>query len=70
MEIAARTILVKAQNAGVSVPRDPEWKLCYRDSDDEDSAPDEQGILERAETITDHVSRVVFPAFSLDRGDG
>lgn len=27
-------------------------------------------ILEQAETLTDHVSRVVFPAFSLDRGEG
>ncbi len=70
VETTARTILIKAQNAGVSVPRDPERKLCYRTSDDEDSTPDEQRVLERAETITDHVSRVVFPEFSLDRGDG
>jgi IS4 transposase len=26
--------------------------------------------LEQAEKITDHVRRLVFPAFSLDRGDG
>ena len=26
--------------------------------------------MEQAEKITDHVSRIVFPAFSLDRGDG
>jgi hypothetical protein len=26
--------------------------------------------LKQAEKITDHVSRVVFPAFSLDRGEG
>jgi len=70
VETAARTILVKAQSAGVSAPRDPERKLCYLDSDDEDSSPDEQRVLERAEMITDHVSRVVFPAFSLDRGEG
>ncbi|ELY86492.1 transposase [Natrialba taiwanensis] len=70
VETAARTILIKAQNAGVSVPRDPERKLCYRNSDDEDSIQDEQRVLVRAETITDNVSRVVFPAFSLDRGDG
>jgi IS4 transposase len=66
---SCRTILIKAQNAGVSVPRDRERKLCYRNSD-ESSTPDEQRVLEQAETITDHVSRVVFPAFSLDRGEG
>ncbi|MBP2252878.1 hypothetical protein J2754_003240 [Halarchaeum solikamskense] len=70
VETAARTILIKAQNAGIAVPRDPERKLCYRNSDDEDSTPDEQSVLDRAEMISDHVSRVVFPAFSLDRGDG
>jgi hypothetical protein len=26
--------------------------------------------LDEAEKITDHVSRIVFPAFSLDRGEG
>lgn len=70
METTARTILIKAQNAGVSVPRNPERKIRYRDSDDEDSTLDEQNSLEQAKTITDHVSRVVFPEFSLDRGDG
>jgi len=27
-------------------------------------------VLEQAETVTEHVSRVAFPAFSLNRGDG
>jgi IS4 transposase len=70
VETAGRTILIKAQNAGVSVPRDPQRKLRYRDSDDVDPRPDEQSILEQAARITDHVSRVVFPAFSLARGEG
>ncbi|GAB6862807.1 hypothetical protein JCM17092_28960 [Haloplanus litoreus] len=70
VETVSRTILIKAQNASVSVPRDPERKLRYRNNDDEDSTPDEQRVLERAEAITDHVSRIVFPAFSLDRGEG
>ena len=70
METAARTIFIKAQNAGVSVPRDPKRKSRYQDGDDVDSTPDEQSILEQAESITDHVSRVVFSAFSLDRGVG
>lgn len=67
---AARTILIKAQNAGVEVPRPPEQKLPQRDTDTEESDPDKQTVLEQAEPVTDHVSRVVFPAFSLDRGEG
>ena len=70
VETAGRTTLIKAQNAGVSVPRDPQRKLPYRDSDDVDPRPDEQSILEQAARITDHVSRAVFPAFSLARGEG
>ena len=67
---AARTILIKAQNAGVAIPRDPErCPLSHRDEEDR-ADPDNQGFLDEAATITDHVSRIVFPAFSLDRGDG
>ena len=36
----------------------------------EDSHSADQIVLEQAEKITDHVSRVVFPAVSLDRGGG
>ena len=67
---AARTILVKAQNAGVETPREPARTLRYPGSESGESDPDDQTTLEQAEKITDHVSRVVFPAFSLDRGDG
>ncbi|WP_122090930.1 transposase [Halalkalicoccus subterraneus] len=67
---AARTILIKAQNAGVSVPRNPDRKLPQRDTDTEELVPDEQTVLEQAEPVTDHINRIVFPAFSLDRGDG
>ncbi len=70
VETAARTILIKAQNAGVAVPRDPERKLRHHDDDREDSDPDDQLVLKQAEEITDHVSHVVFPAFSLNRGGG
>ena len=66
----ARTILVKAQNAGVETPREPARKLRYPGSESGESDPGDQTTLEQAEKITDHVSRVVFPAFSLDRGDG
>jgi IS4 transposase len=70
VETAARTILIKAQNAGVSVPREPERKLRYHGNESGESEPDDQTVLEQAEKITDHVSHVVSPAFSLDRGDG
>jgi len=63
---AARTILIKAQNAGVAIPRDPErCPPSHRDEEDR-ADPDNQGLLDEAATITDHVSRVVFPVFSLD----
>ncbi|OAQ51287.1 transposase [Natrinema mahii] len=67
---AARTILIKAQNADVAVPCEPERNLPDRGHDAAESAPDDQTILNKAGTITKHVSRVVFPAFSLNRGEG
>jgi len=70
VETAARTALINAQNAGVSVLRDLDRTLPQRGDSTGDSDPDEQTVLEQAGTITDHVSRIVFPAFSLDRGEG
>ncbi|MGB9963257.1 transposase (plasmid) [Halobacterium sp. MBLA0001] len=67
---AARTILIKAQNAGVAVPREPERNLPGRGDDATESDPNDQAILDKAGKITDHISRVVFPAFSLNRGEG
>ncbi|AXG08399.1 transposase [Haloplanus rubicundus] len=67
---AARTILIKAQNADVAVPREPERNFPDRGHDTAESDPDDQTILDKAGTITKHVSRVVFPAFSLNRGEG
>jgi len=67
---AARLILIKAQNAGVAVPREPERTLPDRGDDATESDPDDQAILDEAGTVTKHVSRVVFPAFSLNRGEG
>ena len=69
VETAARTILVKAQNAEVAVPREPERSLPLRGDDTNESDPDNQAILGKAEAITEHASRVAFPAFSLNRGD-
>jgi len=70
VETAARTILIKAQNADVSVPRKPERHLPSHGDEEDESDPDDQAVLNEAATITEHVSRVVFPAFSLDRGEG
>jgi hypothetical protein len=66
---SARTILVKAQNADVAIPREPEWRLPSRDHNADESDPDDHTVLDEAAPIADHVSRVVFPAFSLDRGE-
>ncbi|WP_137685629.1 transposase [Haloarcula mannanilytica] len=69
IEAAAQTILIKAQNADVAVPREPERKFPSH-GDEEEPAPDDQAILNEAGSITDHISRIVFPAFSLNRDDG
>ena len=70
VEAAARTILIKAQDADVAVPREPERQLPFSGDEQEESDPDNQALLDEAESITDHISHVVFPAFSLNRGDG
>jgi hypothetical protein len=66
----ARTSLIKAQNADVAVPREPERHLPSRGEAADESDPADRAILDKAGTITDHVSRVVFPAFSLNRDEG
>lgn len=60
------TVLNQTQNAGVEVPRDPERKLPQRDSGTNGPVPDELSVLEQVEPVTDHISRIVSPAFSLD----
>ncbi|GCF15815.1 hypothetical protein Harman_37500 [Haloarcula mannanilytica] len=67
---AARTILIKAQNADVAVPREPERNLPDRGHNATESDPDNQALLDKTGRITDHVSRLVFPVFSLNRGEG
>ena len=61
---------IKAQNAGVTVPRDPDRHRPSHGDEADESDPDDQAVLDEAATITEHVSRVAFPAFSLDRGEG
>ncbi len=62
VETATRTILIKAQNAGVSVPREPDRQSRRYDNENTESDPDDQTVLEQAETVTEQVSRVAFPA--------
>ena len=70
VETAARTILIKAQDADVVVPREPERHLPSHGDEEDEADPADQALLDEAAPITEHVSRVVFPAFSLNRGDG
>ncbi len=70
VETAARTILIKAQNVSVSVPRKPERQSRRYDTEDTELDPSDQTVLEQAETVTEQVSRVAFPAFSLVCGEG
>jgi IS4 transposase len=70
VETAARTILIKASQAGVAVPREPDTSHPLRDTDDEETDLNDQTVLNRTEDITEQVSRTVYPAFSLDRGEG
>lgn len=64
---SARTILIKADDAGIAIPRQPPDTSLLEETRT-GTSPDEQLVLEHAEEITDHVGRIVYPAFSLDRG--
>lgn len=64
---AARTILIHAERADVPIPREPpERPFLWKQSDE--TAPTQQTTLNRAAEITEQVSEIVHPAFSLDRG--
>lgn len=69
VETVTRTILIKAAQAGVSIPREPSNKLIRHRTKDE-ATIDDRSLLNRAEEITEHISRIVYPVFTLDRGDG
>nr|WP_267621071.1 transposase [Halobium salinum] len=70
VETAARAILIKAQNAGITVPCESERQSRRHSDGSAESDPGDQTVLEQAETVTEQVSRVAFPAFSLHRGEG
>jgi hypothetical protein len=67
VETAARTTLIKAQNAGVTVPREPGRQSRRHHDESPEPDPSDQTVLEQAETVTEQVRRVAFPVFSLDR---
>ena len=69
IQTAARTILIQADNADVSVPREPPERPFPKKQSDE-VGPTQQEILGRAEEIPKQVSETVHPAFLLDRGEG
>ncbi|WP_435361800.1 amidase family protein [Haloarchaeobius sp. DFWS5] len=57
VETVVRTNLIKAQNAGVDVPPEPERKLRHRPEDSDEPEPDDETVLEQTEKLTDHVVR-------------
>ncbi|RJT07209.1 transposase [Halococcus sp. IIIV-5B] len=69
IETAARSILIQADRVDAPVPRQPPERLSQREEFN-DEAPTQQEILDRAEDITEQVSGIVHPAFSLNRGEG
>ena len=68
IETAARTILFKASDAGVSVPRTPPRTIPRRQTDDDETTG--PSAFERKQQLTTHVSHLVYPVFSLDRASG
>ena len=69
IETAAKTLLIQADRADVSVPREPPERSSPREQSDE-TAPTQQTILNRAAELSEQVSEIVHPTFSLSRGEG
>jgi len=70
IETVARTILITAQNAGITIPREPDRTLRHHDTESDQSNADNRIVLDQASEITDHVCRIIFPTFSLNRSEG
>ncbi|EMA42093.1 transposase (TCE33) [Halococcus hamelinensis 100A6] len=68
IETAARSILIQADRADVPIPRQPPERSSSREQSNSEE-PTQQKILDRAEDITEQVSGIVHPAFSLCRGE-
>ncbi len=63
---SARTILRQADRRNVETPRTPPRSSSYHVVDDENDFG-KQTLLDSADKLTDHLVRVVYPAFSLGR---
>ena len=69
IEAIARTILGHADNAGISIPRQPNDQPKW-ETDEGSPSPDEQTIVDCASKVTEQVGKLVSPTFSLDRSKG
>ncbi|WP_458210703.1 transposase [Haladaptatus sp. NG-SE-30] len=63
---SARTILRQADRRNVETPHTPPQSSSYHVVDDENDFG-KQTLLDSADKLTDHLVRVVYPAFSLGR---
>jgi hypothetical protein len=70
IKTVAQTILISAQNARITVPREPDRTVRHHDTESGQPNPDNGTVLDQASEITDHVSRIIFPTFSLNRREG
>lgn len=64
----AQTILINADSEGVPVPREPSETIQDSEIHDDASLTD-HAVLNQADEITEQLSHLVYPAFSLNRGD-
>ena len=69
IEAVARTILSHADNAGISIPRQPNDQPKW-ETDEGSPSPDDQTIVDCASKVTEQVGKLVSPTFSLDRSKG
>ncbi|GAA0251095.1 hypothetical protein GCM10009000_079390 [Halobacterium noricense] len=69
MKTAAKTILIKADRAGITIPREPPDTQTRHESDKEPTL-DGRTVFDQVQKITEHIGQIVYPGFSLDRGEG
>jgi hypothetical protein len=61
---SARTVLINANREGSNVPRDP----LRNSKSHEETSPSDHEVLTHADEITEQVSHIAYPVFSLNRG--
>ncbi|WP_254547188.1 transposase [Halomarina pelagica] len=69
IKTTAKTILIKADRAGVTIPREPSDTQTRHESDEEPTL-DGRTVFDQVQKITEHIGQIVYPGFSLDRGEG